>query len=454
VKNFNQQLRNHLAKIYTDDDDCEGFAYSLTKGNTIGCESEWLLQTPNVWGRYPKDAQENAASLTDSKARMIPQHVEALIASAETRVDLTTLVDFPDGGFRGSIKKGIESLAKSGRSVKIRILAGLPENAKAERTTYLEELISNLNKKDYPKCALEIYVGNQRTNTFGASWNHSKIVAVDGKKAMVGGENFWSGDYLNTAPVHDLNIALSGPAAYDMHRFINHLWKEVAAYHMYLKPAYWTPWEAVKTGKCVVDINEGETKPIGDGHAGVLGVGRYGTCKPGMDPSDDAYVFAMDYAQDSIYLSQMELVEYFHFFNTARRDALVRALDRNVTVKVVISNPYAYGGIGYPNMYFFFKTDSRKKTARYITNRCKSDDPPLTVKCLRFGPGNTSEWPTGQPFANHAKFMMIDKEVFYIGSHNFYPCNLAEYGVYVQEPDAVKKIYEDYWKPLWTYSCV
>jgi len=36
------------------------------------------------------------------------------------------------------------------------------------------------------------------------SWNHAKIVAVDGKYLWTGGHNFWTAHYLTTKPVNDL----------------------------------------------------------------------------------------------------------------------------------------------------------------------------------------------------------------------------------------------------------
>jgi len=45
------------------------------------------------------------------------------------------------------------------------------------------------------------------------SWNHAKIISVDGREALVGGHNLYSRDYLVDDPVHDLSMRISGPAA-------------------------------------------------------------------------------------------------------------------------------------------------------------------------------------------------------------------------------------------------
>ena len=45
-----------------------------------------------------------------------------------------------------------------------------------------------------------------------AHWNHSKIVASDGKRIVFGGVNFYAMTYLNPAPVLDNSLQVYGPA--------------------------------------------------------------------------------------------------------------------------------------------------------------------------------------------------------------------------------------------------
>jgi murine toxin len=52
---------------------------------------------------------------------------------------------------------------------------------------------------------------------------------------------------------------------------------------------------------------------------------------------------------------------------------------------------------------------------------------------------------------NHAKIMIVDDEVYVVGSDNLYPGNLSEFN-YLVEGDAVKELLETYWLPLWQYS--
>lgn len=53
---------------------------------------------------------------------------------------------------------------------------------------------------------------------------------------------------------------------------------------------------------------------------------------------------------------------------------------------------------------------------------------------------------------NHAKIMIVDDEAFVIGSDNLYPGFLSEFDYLVEGKDAVNKLLESYWEPLWKYS--
>src|SRR5208282_4213527 len=49
-------------------------------------------------------------------------------------------------------------------------------------------------------------------------------VAIDGQKALVGGHNLYSRDYLDADPIQDISMELEGPAAVDAHHFGDALW--------------------------------------------------------------------------------------------------------------------------------------------------------------------------------------------------------------------------------------
>jgi phosphatidylserine/phosphatidylglycerophosphate/cardiolipin synthase-like enzyme len=52
----------------------------------------------------------------------------------------------------------------------------------------------------------------------------------------------------------------------------------------------------------------------------------------------------------------------------------------------------------------------------------------------------------------HAKHFIVDDIATYIGSQNLYICDLAEWGVVIDDAEQTKKFMEEYWNPLWKYS--
>lgn len=70
-----------------------------------------------------------------------------------------------------------------------------------------------------------------------------------------------------------------------------------------------------------------------------------------------------------------------------------------------------------------------------------------TVSLLRQNPFNKKPPAPG----NHAKFYLADDRVYYVGSDNLYPHNLAEFG-YLVEGDSVADVLKNYWNHVWYYS--
>lgn len=63
-----------------------------------------------------------------------------------------------------------------------------------------------------------------------------------------------------------------------------------------------------------------------------------------------------------------------------------------------------------------------------------------------------SKYSTGMNIGNHTKFFMIDDVCSYVGSQNLYDCDLAEWGVVIDDRAANAKITNDFWTPLWEAS--
>ncbi|APS82830.1 hypothetical protein AVM71_05870 [Piscirickettsia salmonis] len=95
---------------------------------------------------------------------------------------------------------------------------------------FLDDLIRDI--KNIPEANLNIYVAGMRScsdtcdpdTQMSASWNHSKIINIDGKNLISGGVNMYSTDYLMKNPVFDLMMEMQGPAANKALGFTNLLW--------------------------------------------------------------------------------------------------------------------------------------------------------------------------------------------------------------------------------------
>ena len=57
------------------------------------------------------------------------------------------------------------------------------------------------------------------------TWNHTKIIAVDGTEALVGGHNLNMDLFRNYPPVHDVSVVVHGEAAYGSQLFLNKMWE-------------------------------------------------------------------------------------------------------------------------------------------------------------------------------------------------------------------------------------
>lgn len=56
------------------------------------------------------------------------------------------------------------------------------------------------------------------------TWNHAKIIVVDGCEALVGGHNLNMDLFRSYPPVHDLSCVVHGAAAYGAQLFLNQMW--------------------------------------------------------------------------------------------------------------------------------------------------------------------------------------------------------------------------------------
>lgn len=513
------QLTTEIAKS-DEGGKFKGVTYELTRGNTL--PRDWIVQSPNFWGRkadqlrfYPLSCEgcNNELSLPSctsdddcdggtcaaiwpqlndrraAKRKVCLGHSDALtvqihdlVASAKHRVDITLLQPPLDERFLSALRNALQTLARRGRPVTVRIVVGQYPPDNVDAAAFLMSMVSALEYS--PKARITVSVAAMRScvaseDCDSYSWNHSKIVTVDGVDALVGGHNMWSKDYLIDSPVHDLSMRVHGPAAASAARFIDGLWNYICS-NLGKKPSI--TLSNFSMGQDVTAADACPPPPAAlpaaesAGGLPILAIGRLGAgiTKDFANQSELARDLMFGSAQSSIRIVQQDLG-----FTLGRADVLFpeSTLDRLVTflmkqegrVYIVLSNEGATGNSGnsYSNGVSLAalakhlrelvqrRLDALDPTERYRIR--KGPDPLNALLCervhlapFRFGPDD--KWAKGAAIGNHSKFWMVDDQAFYIGSDNMYPINLQEFGYVVDDKKAARELLDAYWNPLWQWS--
>ncbi|HBC92166.1 MAG TPA: hypothetical protein DCZ10_04470 [Pelotomaculum sp.] len=435
------------------------FTFNITSDNTVK-----LLSTPNLWGHDPTDNSYWAG------CPAAPYYLEELtntIKEAQTIVDISFLWGLPDGYFLKAVKEGLEALAVSGRPVVVRILAGGPpslENYPLKMEKWLRDLLH------LPR--LPVYVGVTQSNAH--SWNHSKIVAVDGRMAIVGGHNMFNEAYMTFAPVHDVTVKIMGSAAYDAHCFLNRLWLFCSSYSRSTNPLHnytrlWHNGEIRNEGLPRVEVRPqkgtGSTRTLSLGR---MGLGLWQLPDQRANPSDSARWLAVKMAKKTFRLSQQDLGHTVLGFRPYFLSELAGALIRGVHVFAVISGDGATSADGDKySMLGIRKTASSLKMAVKMHEKGPKDEPALCkllaermhLAPLCFTDRRPGKWSGVYKGikreitpGNHAKVYIVDDNAFYVGSDNAYMHDLQEYGYLIEGDSETRAFLTDYWDKLWLYS--
>lgn len=509
------QLRAELAKSDRSGR-YNGVTYELTRGNVLA--NDWIVQTPDRWGKrasdlkvFPLDCKDcdpdvllpscSADADCDGgscgtiwpaaggtmRRKVCFGHSDALvnriydlIAEAKNSVDINLLQPAPDARFLGTLRAAFGALAQSGRRISIRVLVGQYPPDNVDTKDFLAKLSAEV--KDVAGAHLRISVAAMRSCTSfddcdSFSWNHSKIISVDGREALVGGHNLYSGDYLAADPVHDLSMRISGPAAASASGYSNTLWEYVCSNLVQGKAISLSSLSTDQTlpdGACPPSVNA-KSAPS-KGGVPIMAIGRLasGITKDFANHSDLARDLMLGAARHDIKIVQQDLGFVFGrgdtLFPESNLERLVTFLMRGEgDVYIVLSNDGSRG----PDGGSYFNGVPLATLARHlremVQGRLEAKDPHLryairtgpdpanALLCehvhlapFRFGPDD--KWPDHATFAVHTKFWMIDDRAFYIGSDNMYPVNLQEYGYIIDDRKAAGELLDAYWKPLWQWS--
>jgi CSLREA domain-containing protein len=496
--------------------------WERTHGNKLdNSAGDWLLQTPQCWGTNPCPLNQRPGTI-----RLLNK-ITSNIAAATNSVDMTTLGcpvlpgagcdPMPDGAFKTAIASGLRQAAGNHR-IMVRILSGA---ALFERATGVDGWLSGLKKQIGPNAAnITFQLGVMTTSTAGKrpfksytpSWNHSKLIAVDGRTVITGGVNAFNEQYVNTpAPVTDAVMAVRGPAAASATFFINRLWGWACTHITYSIFAD-EGASVYPKGSCVATITP--LAPEKAGHLDMLEVGGLGVGIQSKDPTStfqlppvrqvqdakcdihgaDADLVngpapyaaqARDYytvnpeetalqamiatARQSITFSQQDLYGgcLYLFGPVASKqplgdlrmmDTLATKMIQDVKVRIVISTP---GAPDYSDMSKMSQlSDLLRKRIALQTGSLASAEQVMdrTLQYASLRSSNQATWKGGKCdkqtclYALHTKLIVVDGKVFYIGSKNAYPAFLQDDGYYVEDPAAVAHITSEFLDPEWRYS--
>ena len=493
-----------------------GVTYDLTKDNAL--PADWLIQTPDFWGRegaslrfFPVDCKIGCdpdfrlpvcdqtqdcgmgavacrhLGVFDALPRLagkrlclgqsdavIDRFYEPIVAARQA-VDVTLLQPAPDYRFLGALRNAVTMLARSRRAVTIRVLVGQypPEtDAKA----FLAQLVRDA--RSVPGAHLTVYASAMRSCTAepscsSVSWNHAKIVAVDGQTAIVGGHNMWTLDYLVDQPVHDISMELTGTAAFDAHRFADRLWQfvcdNVRGERKTGRPVssfmYRSGTEGIWRG-CLAKIPLPPLPPAASRGIPVLVTGRLasGITNDFANQDDLARDLIFGAARHSIKVAQQDvafrlpgqpaplypeetLSTWAQFMLAGRGDVflVLSNLHSESRSKFEYSNGVPLEAVA-DKMLRVAQAHSSLPRPTLIDLLCRH----FHLAPLRFGPDAT--WPGNHPIGNHGKFWMVDDRYFYIGSDNLYPVDLQEFGYILDDRARAAELRRDYWDPLWHWS--
>jgi hypothetical protein len=394
-----------------------------------------------------KKPGEIAKNLCLSTADTLIDRVYRPMIAAREHLDVTSLSS-PNGRFREAFINAMSYLSLSEQVPTVRLLYSGDNstslNVFAPPDSVLKKILADVKTQGGMPERLRINLAWLSTPQF--SWNHSKIIIADQKLIVQGGHNLWDADYLSERPVFDLTMEASGAVAAESTKYINALWSKVGR-----------GFASAPTAGDRLTIVAKVTEPNG---MKVASVGRLGVL--GNNAADDAIISMMNEAKRSIYLSQQDLYSVLSLglSSSWALPALIEAIQRGVSIKVLQSNPGPFLGYGMvsPSKTYKALEDEFMKVAKAKKFTAPNG---LTLKqhfCqsvayypFRFA-ASQATWPNGSQINNHSKLIVIDEVSFYLGSQNFYPANLQEYGFIVSDPEATSQLLDQYWNPLFAAS--
>ncbi|MFI1970783.1 phospholipase D-like domain-containing protein [Streptomyces cinnamoneus] len=468
----------------------EGEVWQRTAGNKLDASgadpSDWLLQTPGCWG------DDKCADRAGTK-RLLAKMTEN-ISKAKRTVDISTLAPFPDGAFQDAIAAGLKSSAEAGNKLRVRVLVGAAPvyHMNVLPSKYRDDLKARLGKAADD---VTLNVASMTTSKTSFSWNHSKLLVVDGESAITGGINSWKGDYVDTAhPVTDVDLALTGPAANSAGRYLDTLW----TWTCQNKGNIASVWFASSGGDCMPTMEkDANPKPSGPtGNVPVIAVGGLGVgikdvdpassfrpqlptapdtrCVVGLpdktnadrdydtvNPEESALRALVASAGKHIEISQQDLnatCPPIARYDVRLYDLLAAKIAAGVKVRIVVSDPANRGTVGsggYSQIKSLSEiSDALRGRLALVTGDQQKARAAMcsNLQLASFRSSANANWADGHAYPLHHKLVSVDDSAFYIGSKNLYPSWLQDFGYIVESPEAAAQLRAKLLEPEWQYS--
>ncbi len=346
---------------------------------------------------------------------------------------------------------------------------GLPIHKWNDR---LRDTLGRLTAQLAGNSNMRIYIAGGRSRSRSLSsmnWNHAKIVAVDGKRSITGGHNMWE-QYFGPTPVFDTSIHVAGDSSKAAHRFADELWR-IHQRDFPSSDPYGTHilrWErrVVTENETGIPASTSILSPWGSGETGnipILSVGQLGRDEY-TSQVKKAVMNMVDAAEKSIYISQQSLYaivdkqSWLYPIDEPLMRKLTEKAIGGVDVRVVISNEDAPYDTTSPvslkktlEAIWSTQADGTKDNFANREKFCRN----FTISNLRIDDTSETYRDHSQSFANHSKAIMVDKQMFLIGSHNLYeqwPAQLNEFAYVVADAGKAQDYYHQYWEPVLTHS--
>jgi PLD-like domain len=481
-------------EVATGSDSTQGVLWSVTDGNTLPGlgtkDPAWLIRTQSCWG-----AQGPCSS--KGVQRHLLATIRNIVASGTKVVDISSLTKLPYRDFRQAIIQGAAKGAAEGHAPIIRLLWGRTPITLATDGLSVDKNLATLRDQVQAAAPHATVVAALQSYTpvvNGYSWNHSKIVAADGRVALVMGINLWEHSYLQSSnPVTDVGVEVQGPAAASAERFLDVIWTSVCQ-HPGKSLAYWnTVIGASGPSGCPASFPR---SVVGTGNVRVLSLGRSGYISEGLtsgrtpwfqpsladrydsrcvvppipntmngdstwdgrNPSDTALRALVASATKKIVIAQQEMTfpcATSASYDLRLFDAIAQKVAAGVKVDIITSNPKS--NINATEDYLANPEATKKILMRRLTKIVGSPEKARADACrsLMISPfryTTASTWPDGKPPALHGKVIAVDDAAFYVGSQNAYPNQLEEFGYIIENHAAMGDLNRLYLDPLVKYS--